>query len=157
TVVIDATGRRRAVAQKLGAQTQCFDDLLAFFCHVPRVDHPELVYGVYVEAFEHGWGLVSRLDEATNVLSLFICRDSPVRKQLTRYAGWAPLLADTTRLAWFAPAHVAPRVIGSDAASTMLDRSCGAQWLAIGDAAFTLDPLSSHGITNAVYSAHRAV
>jgi flavin-dependent dehydrogenase len=29
--------------------------------------------------------------------------------------------------------------------------------LAVGDAAIAFDPLSSHGITNAIYTAHRAV
>ncbi len=33
----------------------------------------------------------------------------------------------------------------------------GKNWLATGDAAIAFDPLSSHGITNAVYTANRAV
>lgn len=156
-LIVDATGRHRAVAKQLGGKSKRFDDLLAFSCHLPRVEQSELIHGVYVEAFEHGWGLVSRLDEATVVMSIFTGRHSPVRRQLMRYAAWPTLLAGTVRLREFVSADVAPPgVVGSDASSTQLDAPFGDRWLAIGDAAFTFDPLSSHGITTAVYSAKRA-
>ncbi|MEM9463192.1 MAG: FAD-dependent monooxygenase [Myxococcota bacterium] len=154
--VVDATGRHRVVARQLGGKSRRFDELLAFSCHLPRVEQPRLVHGVYTEAFEHGWGLVSSIDEKTLVLSVFTDRHSPVRRQLKCYAAWPSILTGTTRLREFAAAYITPYVVGCDAASTRLETPCGTRWIAIGDAAFTLDPLSSHGVTTAVYSAKRA-
>lgn len=156
-LVIDATGRHRAVARQFGGNSRRVDDLLAFSCHLPHIEQSGLIHGVYVEAFEHGWGLVSRLDEANVVMSMFTSRHSPVRRQLMQYAAWPAILADTVRLKTFASADIAPPdVVGRDASTTLLDAPFGHRWLAIGDAAFTLDPLSSHGITTAVYAAKRA-
>ena len=43
-----------------------------------------------------------------------------------------------------------------DASSFRLDRVAGPRWLAIGDAATALDPLSSHGLGNALFTGMRA-
>jgi flavin-dependent dehydrogenase len=43
-----------------------------------------------------------------------------------------------------------------DASSFRLDRVTGDGWLAVGDAATALDPLSSHGLGNALFTGMRA-
>ncbi|HEY6136148.1 MAG TPA: hypothetical protein VI670_00120 [Thermoanaerobaculia bacterium] len=43
-----------------------------------------------------------------------------------------------------------------DASSFRLDRVTGDRWLAVGDAATALDPLSSHGLGNALFTGMRA-
>src|SRR6185369_17631905 len=48
------------------------------------------------------------------------------------------------------------RVRGVDAASGRLNVFSGDDWLAVGDAALSFDPLSSQGIFNAVYTGMKA-
>lgn len=43
-----------------------------------------------------------------------------------------------------------------DASSARLDRVAGERWLAVGDAACAFDPLSSHGLGNALFTGMRA-
>ena len=43
-----------------------------------------------------------------------------------------------------------------DASSGCLDHFVGKQWLAVGDAALSFDPLSSQGIANALYTGIQA-
>ena len=45
------------------------------------------------------------------------------------------------------------RVIGGNSNSSKPLRTTGDTWIAIGDASMAYDPLSSHGITNAIYTA----
>lgn len=155
-VVVDATGRSRAGLRRLGVRSERVDDLLAWSCHVPRRSHPALVHPVYVESFEHGWGLVSVVDDTTNIVSIFTSGRSPVRARLLDYRQWPSILAQTSILRDFVASEPGVRVLGADAASSRPVSFSGARWLAIGDAAFALDPLSSHGITSAVYLAKRA-
>ncbi len=48
------------------------------------------------------------------------------------------------------------KVVGKRSNSSKPERTAGENWLAIGDAALAFDPLSSHGISNALYTAMKA-
>ena len=48
-----------------------FDQLTAYSCHLPRREHSKITHSVLVESFEHGWGIVSRLSDEVQVMSLF--------------------------------------------------------------------------------------
>jgi flavin-dependent dehydrogenase len=75
---------------------------------------------------------------------------------LRRYADWPRHLAATRYLRHFLTGDGTTRVFGANANSSMAKAIAGSNWLALGDAALSFDPLSSHGVTNAVYSAQRA-
>jgi len=163
-LLIDATGRQRAVLRHLGILTQDFDNLTAFSCHLPRVDHPALPHGVLIEAFEAGWGIVSRLNEQENVLTLFTrtmgTNETASKDKLLapfhKYANWQRYLSMTKYLHHFLSGDDTTRVFGAKANSSKAHTIAGRHWLALGDAALSFDPLSSHGITNAVYTAQLA-
>jgi flavin-dependent dehydrogenase len=96
-----------------------------------------------VEAAEDGWWYTAALP--SNRLAAMFITDPPVR--VPRFE---PPRHTRSRIAEarYRPA-AAPRVV--DAGSARLDRFGGDGWLAIGDAAVSLDPLSSHGIAAALH------
>ncbi len=155
-MLVDATGRNRSVLAQLGIPSIQHDSLVAFSCHIARIKHPKLVHSVYVESFETGWGIVSAISETENVMTLFTSKDNAIQQQLRQYHHWAAVLAGTTYLKYFLPATASGNITGGNAGSSRAADCAGNNWLAIGDAAIAFDPLSSHGITNALYTAQKA-
>lgn len=155
-LIADATGRKRAVLNKMGIASTDHDHLIAFSCHLRYMRHPKLVHGVFIETFPEGWGIVSRLDETKNVMTLFTHINNPVQPQLKNYAHWQDVLAGTIYLKAFLSEKALTAVKGGKANSSKANVLAGKNWLAAGDAAISFDPLSSHGITNAIYTAEAA-
>ena len=155
--IVDATGRNRAVLKLLGIGSEEYDQLTAYSCHLPRREHPKITHSVFVESFEHGWGIVSRLSDEVQVMSLFSRQRVGMHGELKDYSCWPAILFGTAHLRDFLSPEAGVRVVGGDAGSSRATQLAGKCWLATGDAAIAFDPLSSHGITNAVYTAHRAV
>lgn len=155
-MIVDATGRNRSILAKLGIPSVDADSLNAFSCHLPYIKHQVLRHSVYIESFEEGWGIVSTLNEQNNVMTLFCNKKSGAQQQLKNYQNWPLMLKDTKYLKDFIePAANCP-VKGYNANSSKAQRLTGSAWLAVGDAAISFDPLSSHGITNAIYTANEA-
>lgn len=155
-MIIDATGRNRAILKKLNVPIRLYDNLISFSCHLPRIEHPKLTHDVFVESFEDGWGIVSGLDEKTNVLSVFTNKENLVQLKLRDYSEWQSVLSKTTLLKDFLVEQSEVKIIGSDANSSIANYLSGENWLAVGDAALSFDPLSSHGIANAIYTVREA-
>lgn len=155
--LVEATGRNRAVLKHLGVGSVEYDELTAYSCHLPRTDHPKIKHSVFVESFEHGWGTVSRLSDEMQVMSLFSRRRVGINKELKDYSCWPAILSGTAHLRDFLSNTTGIRVVGGDAGSSRATQLAGKCWLATGDAAIAFDPLSSHGITNAIYTADRAM
>ena len=154
-LIVDATGRNRAVLNLMKIPVAEHDSLVSFSCHAPRIKHPRLTHGVYVESFEHGWGMASTLNDRENVITLFTHRGNRIQKEMKKYRNWPSLLSDTIYLKDFLTL-ADRRVVGGNANSSLAEQSAGRNWLAVGDAAMAFDPLSSHGITNALYTASQA-
>jgi len=154
--LVEATGRNRAVLKLLGITSTEYDQLTAYSCHQPRRDHPKIMHGVFVESFEHGWGIVSRLTDEVQVMSLFSRQRVGLHRELKDYSCWPVVLSETAHLRDLLSTEAGIRVVGGDAGSSRAAQLAGQCWLAVGDAAIAFDPLSSHGITNAVYTAQRA-
>lgn len=155
-LLVDATGRKRAVLKQIGIGSDTFDDIIAFSCHLPKRRPSGLIHGVLVEAFSQGWGIASSLDAETQVMSLFTRRKSDLAGQLRAYSNWTGALSQTLALKDFLSEGMAVKVRGGEANSSKAARLAGKHWLAVGDAAIAFDPLSSHGISNALYCAGRA-
>lgn len=156
-LVVDATGRKRAVSQALGVEEVEKDQLMCFSCHVPTVRVKGLPHGVFVEPFESGWGIVSEISSDTSVMTLFTTKEHETRSLHTNYENWPELIEETEHLKSFLTPSDKVRIMGSMANSSYLSNMSGNRWLAIGDAAMAFDPLSSHGITSGVYTAQQAV
>ncbi|MDJ0674642.1 MAG: FAD-dependent monooxygenase [Calothrix sp. MO_167.B42] len=152
-VFVDATGRKQALLRKLGIGSTVHDQQIAFSCHLPRIRHPKIKHGVFTEAFKGGWGIVSSLDQRTNVMTLYAEKGSPQSLKMREFHLWPTLLSSTQILQAFLAAEVGSSVLVSAANSICSNEIAGSDWLALGDAAIAFDPLSSHGIANAVYTA----
>ena len=155
--IVDATGRNRSLLKLLGIASEEHDQLTAYSCHLPRRKHSKITHGVFVESFEHGWGIVSRLSDEVQVMSLFSRPSVGIQRELKDYSCWPEILFGTTYLRNLLTDETGIRVVGGDAGSSCATQLAGKYWLATGDAAIAFDPLSSHGITNAIYTAYRAV
>jgi flavin-dependent dehydrogenase len=147
---VDATGRSAAVARLSGAKRLKEDEqvVLTAVCEsAAPSDGTNLV-----ESVEDGWWYSATLPGGRIAACFFTDRDLHGRPAPAQ-GHWQSLL-DRTR-------YTRPR-IGTclatapqwrSAGSGRLDRFGGEGWLAVGDAAMTLDPLSSHGLTVALLSA----
>ncbi|NEQ37392.1 MAG: hypothetical protein F6K40_14415 [Okeania sp. SIO3I5] len=155
-IFVDATGRKKALLRKLGIGSTVHDKQIAFSCHLPRIRHPKIKHGVFTEAFKGGWGIVSSLDQKTNVMTLYAEKGSPQGLKMREYHHWQTLLSETQILQAFLANEVLSPVLVSAANSICSNEIAGSDWLALGDAAIAFDPLSSHGIANAVYTAWQA-
>ncbi|AXG71619.1 putative FAD-dependent oxidoreductase LodB [Kordia sp. SMS9] len=155
-ILVDATGRNRAVLQKLKVESKIFDELVALSCHVPKLKHPKLTHEVYVESFKQGWGIVSALNETENICTIYTYKGHNILSQLKDVSRWKSVLSETVYFKDFIVADDAIKIKGGNANSSVADQISGVNWLALGDAAMSFDPLSSHGITNAIYTSARA-
>ena len=155
-LIVDATGRSRNVLKHFGISSESFDDQVALSCHLPYFKHPQLIHSVYVESFENGWGIVSSLNDQTNVMTLYTKKGSPILPKLKDYQNWKALLSSTRILKDFLVEDIYPKVVGQKANSSKASQISGSNWLAIGDAAIAFDPLSSHGVSNAIFCSKSA-
>lgn len=140
--VIDATGRSGRVARLLGARRIVHDPLVALVTFLESGERDRDSYTL-VEAAENGWWYTAPLP--SNRLALMFITDPPLDDP--SFALPPQTQARVERQAYQMTAM--PRVV--DAGSARLDRFGGDGWLAIGDAAISLDPLSSHGIASAMH------
>ena len=154
--LIDCTGRRAWVSRRAGATRAMTDRLVAFVVRCPRrpqvpPDHDAVTL---VESAPDGWWYTSRLPSGDRVVAYLTDADDASAWQAGTAPGFAAMLDATNHVrARVARDHTMaarPRIVA--AGTSRLDRLTGEGWLAAGDAALSLDPLSSQGILNAVYS-----
>jgi flavin-dependent dehydrogenase len=145
-LVGDATGRASSIARKLGAKRIALDTLTATTIALPPSGDRQQYL---IEAVEGGWWYCARHPKFGRVGTYFTDNDMRIpfaeavrRSSLTRH-----FLGDI-------PSQ-RPRVFS--AATATLEPVSGPAWFAVGDAAWSSDPLSSSGIANAVYTAAWAI
>ena len=133
--LIDATGRAAWLSRRLGATRVHHDRLIA---SVAFLDGGRCQSSTLIEAAEDGWWYSAALPDGR--LAVMSVSDAP------RPWNVAPLTRGRIDEGGYAMAR--PRRV--DAGSARLDRVCGDGWLAVGDAATSLDPLSSYGLMTAL-------
>ena len=139
--VLDATGRASRIARMLGARRVIDDSLVAAVAFLESESRDSDSFTL-VEATEGGWWYTATLP--SNRLAAMFISDR-------RAPAFAPPAHTRARIESHAYRFTAsPRLV--DAGSARLDRFAGSGWMAIGDAAASLDPLSSHGIAAALHS-----
>jgi flavin-dependent dehydrogenase len=155
-MVVDATGRRAAFARRHGgARRVALDRLTALVLYLEtpaRLEDDTTL----IEAVKAGWWYSATIPGERIVAALMT--DSEFAARRTGRDAWPHLLAAAPLTA----ARLAGcRALGvpslASAASARLDPVAGDGWLAVGDAAATVDPLSSGGVDTALRSALDAV
>lgn len=154
--IVDATGRRATVARRLGAKRRLYDQLVGVA--VQYRGSPNNGGYTLVEAAADGWWYSAPVPP--NRLIVMFMTDADLGRSHRRFELeiWKQGLAQTQ--------HTGVRVTGCErvwgpkvfsAVSHRLERSeWVGRWLACGDAAMGVDPLSSSGILRALRTAEAA-
>lgn len=163
TVLVDASGRGAQMARRLGAQRLVLDPLVG----IAAVWHGGIAAGrhhLLVEAVASGWWYSAPLPSAENlprlITMLMTDADGCSRGRLHHEVAWTTALAKapaTRRRVAGAELVHAPRV--HLAQSHRLLRPAVEPcrpWVAVGDAALSVDPLSGSGVLRALQQAARA-
>lgn len=160
--LVDASGRG-SVASRALAKPHRDDRLVAACALLPHCDPTvEPTPATLVEAVVDGWWYAALLPDGRLSLACFSDPDLLPRGLSRDLDAWRALIGRTSHIArWIVDAGfgvMAPPRLYS-AGTTWLDRVAGehhgAGWAAIGDAAAAFDPLSSHGMTTALWAAVR--
>jgi flavin-dependent dehydrogenase len=156
--VVDATGPGARFARRQGARRRVHDRLVCvagFFELAPASRFSRLTF---LEAVDEGWWYAARLPGAR--LAVALASDPEIVKAVgaNREEGWLERLRSTRHLAaeLAGAGFVAGSLAVSVASSSRLDRAAGEDWVAVGDAAATYDPISSQGVHKALADALRA-
>ena len=144
--LVDATGRRGAVARLLGVKRRRFDRQVALVGWLATDRADDVDATLTVETTSSGWWYGCRLPGRRRVAG-FVTASRPDART------WESRLRATCHLA---PLVEQYRVEGTPvtraADSTMLEGCFGERWIAIGDAAVSYDPLASRGLVGALSS-----
>jgi flavin-dependent dehydrogenase len=155
TWAIDASGRAAHLARREGVGRDKCDRLvgLARFYTALATTDPR----TFIESCEIGWWYAAALPNSRAVAVLFTDADLLPRGRLNLEQCWNERLAKTNLVRGHISAGTAAfPLYTAPACSGTLSSCAGQDWLAIGDASQSWDPLSGHGITNALASAIRA-
>lgn len=160
--LVDASGRAAVAARQLATRRR--DDRLVAACAFLRHADPavEPTPATIVEAVADGWWYAALLPDGRLSLAWFSDPDLMPRGLSRDLGAWRERIAATRHVThWIEDAGFAvsapPRL--ESAGTTWLTPAAGAErgagWAAIGDAAAAFDPLSSHGMTTALWAAAR--
>ncbi|GAB6041217.1 NAD(P)/FAD-dependent oxidoreductase [Endothiovibrio diazotrophicus] len=149
--LVDATGRASLVARRLGARRRRIDTLTAVArLHPAAADHP-LRHLSLIESHPLGWWYAAAIPGG-RLVSAFMSDADLIREHgLDRPDRLDALHAESDELRRLLPGDEGEREVWVyPAHSGHLDRIAGPGWIAIGDAALGMDPLTSSGINSAL-------
>ena len=148
--LVDATGRRAAVARRHGARLHAVDRLVAFarFFKMSSDHEP----GVLIESFADGWWYTAGLPDGLQVVACMTDIDVARELRLADRERWLCALASTRWIQRVADGELQGRPIVASAGTVYADPVCDRDWIAVGDAASAFDPLSAQGIAKALRS-----
>jgi flavin-dependent dehydrogenase len=158
-VLIDATGRRAQLARALGAQRLLFDSLVGVAVRWSGIDPNEQGH-LLVETAAEGWWYSAPLPAGSMVTMLMTDADLCARQHLNRAPAWHSALAaapTSRRRLGVASCESAPQVHCAHSQRLHHDPAHAAgPWLAVGDAALAVDPVSGSGVLRALNTAEAA-
>lgn len=150
--VIDASGRQSHFARKIGIGRQQYDKLISCWLTLPNHEANKMST---ISASETGWWYSSPLPQNRRVLALQTDPDLVGRNVLKDVDEFFRFAQTNREMANLIKGN--GKAIGFHqtvaANSTRLVQVAGPQWVALGDAAMSFDPLSSQGMFNAMANA----
>ena len=143
--IIDASGRYAAVTRRLGIRRHRFDRQFAVVGWL-QTEADDVDATLTVEGDSGGWWYTGRLPRRRRVAAL-------VTADRLDLKGWEKRLRSTRHVApLLEHYHCCSPLVVRPADSSMLERSAGSGWIAIGDAAASYDPIASRGLVAALQS-----
>lgn len=150
-MVVDATGRTARIARAFGANRVPFDRSV---CAARAFDiGSELPGDTFIEAASDGWWHVAPLPDRRRIITLFTDVQEAARLRLATVEGWTKALIRTEHVGDLARGVPCGTIRVTTSAGHELEPPVGEDWIAVGDAACAVDPLSSHGVDFALRSA----
>ena len=151
--VVDASGARASFAQTQGSKKQSNHALVSLGRRfIIKDKHYPLSQQTHLEAVENGWWYAARLPNDRVLISLTTDPQTAKTFKLHETNNWLDILVNSPNtkalLQGVTPEDTQPKRY--PASSFCLNPATGKNWLAIGDAACTFDPITSGGIIKAM-------
>ncbi|MEL6561424.1 MAG: NAD(P)/FAD-dependent oxidoreductase [Bacteroidota bacterium] len=152
--LIDATGRPSVVLKQLGIERTHYHDQLAAVCWLkPKTDEKD--HTTRIKSVNNGWLYSALLPDQHRVLA-FYGLSTDVADMIRNPENFFETVNATDILEY--PINIENLAVGLQATKAGLSKAMevvGDHWLAVGDAALALDPLSSQGMFFSLYSGIR--
>ena len=160
--VIDATGKSSAFARRLNVFRNVLDEVMFLCAFIELPEGCDLISNTLVESVAEGWWYAARLPN--NKMIVTFCTDQQGLKshQWQNPEKWLKLFTQTKWLknklakVFENISHDCLNIVVQSAPSSLLSAVCGDNWLAVGDAASSYDPITSAGITKAMQQGEQA-
>ena len=146
-IVIDASGRQSTLFRNYGGRAIYYDSLMGITA-ARTIEAP--YKSILVESIQNGWWYSVRTP-GNRLVMTFMTDTDTLSKEGGAQRTWANGLAQATRTAvrW-GILKMPERLFVRSARTRTLNKVSGRQWLTVGDAAFSKDPLSGEGIAGAL-------
>jgi flavin-dependent dehydrogenase len=153
--IVDATGRKATISQRLGAIKKELDTQFALTFTLDLSKPIER--NIFIESVPNGWWYASPNSNQTMTLMFFTLKKMiPKKGEINNYL--EKEMKSSKYISNFLNAsklkETTVKII--PAGTSRLDQPYGTNWLAVGDAACAYDPISSYGITSALASGYYA-
>lgn len=147
--LVDASGRRALVARACDVARIQVDRLVALVSAIEL--EREVARLTHIEAVADGWWYAAPVP-GRRLVTVFFSNAGALTKALREPAAYGAALRGVASFQEILPeGELRPEPpLVRQAGSSYLNRVIGPNWLAVGDAAFAYDPISSHGITAAL-------
>jgi 2-polyprenyl-6-methoxyphenol hydroxylase-like FAD-dependent oxidoreductase len=156
--LVDCTGRRGTVIRHEGGRYEQIDQLVSVFAMAETSHRTDFDARTYVESHPDGWCYTALMPNGTRTVAFQT--DSDLLPQESPTTAWLwERIAACSEICQLLNQHAyqlidAPRVV--PAHSGRFQQCVGSNWIAVGDAAMTFDPLSGQGSAKALESASLA-
>ncbi|MDQ0594508.1 flavin-dependent dehydrogenase [Chryseobacterium ginsenosidimutans] len=155
--LIDATGRSGSVCRKIGVESKRHDELTAIGRFFYFNESDMIKQDIIIESIEDGWWYCASLPDRKMTLTFFSDAHIIKEKRLEKSENWNELLSKTKHIKHkISQASSGGKPWVKNAFSQVTDISLKKNFLAVGDAAASFDPISSMGIGFAISSACHA-
>ncbi len=158
--LVDATGRKAYVSRQFGAVTVREDHQATWAAlYETAQDGPDDKDRLtLIEATPNGWWYTAPIPGRRRVVAFFTDTDLEIARVVSRATGFSEAVRHTEHVQKRLSTGCYHRIYGprgGPAGTSRLFPSSGDGWVAVGDAALALDPLSSQGIFTALYGGVR--
>lgn len=147
--LIDASGRRSRLLRGFGQRRLVMDRLACAYQRLPQAGWHDPT--TYTQAVPEGWWYTAMLPDGDRLVAFHADADAPELRRVLR-AGPVTAALDLPGMAE-AMGPINPALAPQQklcAANSVARSAAGDGWLAAGDSAMALDPLSSQGLFNAL-------
>jgi flavin-dependent dehydrogenase len=146
---IDATGRNSWLARQIGIERTQHDKqiaIVAFLSSDRKEEHQQVSM---VETVPNGWWYSAIMPDGRMAVVFFTTPDATAIKEACDPTTWLQQLNAAKHIQQRIKEHnyqLKETIYATAANSSYLNQFYGTNWVAVGDAAVSLDPISSHGL-----------